>query len=63
MKVLRSAVADGAAAAGTVIGADGAPAVACGTGAVRLVRVQRAGRQAASGEEFLRGARGLDRVV
>jgi methionyl-tRNA formyltransferase len=29
--------------------------IACGDGAVRLVQVQRAGRQPMSAEEFLRG--------
>jgi len=29
--------------------------VACGDGAVRLVRVQRAGKQAQMADEFLRG--------
>ena len=39
---------------GTILGDDFV--VACGTGALRLNRVQRAGRPATSGDAFLRGA-------
>ncbi len=53
IKALLSAVADGAGAPGTVL--DGDLTVACGAGAVRLVRVQREGRAAQSAEEMLRG--------
>lgn len=53
IKVLRSAVANGAGTPGTVL--DGAPTIACGTGAVRLVEVQRAGRKPMSGAELMRG--------
>ncbi|WP_343894186.1 methionyl-tRNA formyltransferase [Craurococcus roseus] len=38
---------------GTVL--DGLPTVACGTGALRLLRLQRPGRAPMSAEEFLRG--------
>ena len=38
---------------GTVL--DGALAVACGDGAVRLLQVQKAGSRAMAAEEFLRG--------
>ena len=55
VKVLRTALAEGAAEPGTLIGSGGA--VACGDGAVRLLQVQRAGRGIVSAEEFLRGAR------
>jgi methionyl-tRNA formyltransferase len=34
---------------------DGSLTIACGDGAVRLVQVQRAGRQPMAAEEFLRG--------
>jgi methionyl-tRNA formyltransferase len=55
VKVLRSALADGSAAAGTLV--DAAGVVACGEGALRLVQVQPAGKQAMGAEEFLRGRR------
>jgi methionyl-tRNA formyltransferase len=53
VKVLRSALADGEGAPGEVL--DAAFTVACRTGAVRLVSVQRAGKGAMSGEAFARG--------
>lgn len=53
VKVVRSALADGAGAPGTVL--DDALAIACGTGAVRLVQVQRAGKAAMDAGRFLRG--------
>ena len=56
VKVLRALPAEGAGAPGTLL--DAACTVACGTGAVRLLELRRAGKGgAASGEEFLRGAR------
>lgn len=53
VKVLRSALADGDGAPGEVL--DAAVTVACRTGAVRLVSLQRAGKGAMSGEAFARG--------
>jgi methionyl-tRNA formyltransferase len=53
IKALMSQVADGDAAPGTVL--DDALTVACGEGAVRLIRVQRAGKAAQSAQEMLRG--------
>ncbi|WP_292028335.1 methionyl-tRNA formyltransferase [Brevundimonas sp. UBA2416] len=54
IKVLMSRVApDGAGAPGQVL--DGALRIACGDGAVELLRVQRAGKAAQSAEEMLRG--------
>ena len=53
IKVLRTALADGAGPAGTVV--DGALTIACGAGAVRLLELQRAGKKALSTAEFLRG--------
>jgi methionyl-tRNA formyltransferase len=53
VKVLRSTLADGAGAPGAVL--DDRLAVACGSGAVRLTQVQRAGKSAVSAAEFLRG--------
>jgi methionyl-tRNA formyltransferase len=60
LKILRTALAEGAGSAvvgslGAVI--DGRLAVACGTGAVRLTELQRAGGRPAAAEEFLRGTR------
>ncbi len=55
IKVLVAEVATGAAAPGTLL--DDGLTVACGTGALRLVRVQRPGRPATDGAAFLRGAR------
>ena len=55
VKVLRSTKSDGSGAPGTVL--DDKLTIACGDGAVRLVQVQRAGRQPINAEEFLRGTR------
>jgi methionyl-tRNA formyltransferase len=54
VKVLRSTRGEGSGAAGAVL--DDKLSVACGDGAVRLVELQRAGRQAMAVEQFLRGA-------
>ncbi len=53
VKVLRSTRGEGSGAAGTVL--DDKLTVACGEGAVRLVELQRAGKQPMAMEEFLRG--------
>jgi methionyl-tRNA formyltransferase len=53
IKVLASALAEGSGAAGTVVGEDAA--IACGDGAVRLVRLQKAGGKPLLATEFLRG--------
>jgi methionyl-tRNA formyltransferase len=53
VKALRSTMGEGKGAPGTVL--DGSLTIACGDGAVRLVQVQRAGRQPMAAEEFLRG--------
>jgi len=53
MKVLMSALADGAGEPGQVL--DDALTVACGSGAVRLIRVQREGRAAQPAAEMLKG--------
>lgn len=56
LKVLRTALAGGAAEPGTLL--DGEGTIACAEGAVKLLQVQRAGgRGPMSGAEFLRGAR------
>ena len=53
VKVLRSIRGESAGPPGTLL--DNRLTVACGDGAVRLVQVQRAGRQPMSADEFLRG--------
>ncbi len=54
VKALRSTlVLEAEGAPGTVI--DAALTVACGSGAVRLTHLQRAGRKPVTAEEFLRG--------
>ncbi len=53
VKLLSSHVAKGSGAPGEVL--DDALTVACGTGAVQLTRLQRAGRGAQGSGEFLRG--------
>ena len=53
VKLLASRLAEGAGAPGTVL--DDALCVACGQGAVRLLRLQRAGKGAQDAEDFLRG--------
>lgn len=55
LKVLLAEVVAGEGAPGTVL--DDRLTVACGEGAVRLLRVQRAGRSAVDAADFLRGAR------
>jgi len=53
VKVLRTTMGDGAGAPGLVL--DGRLTIACGEGAVRLVELQRAGKQPMQADEFLRG--------
>ena len=53
VKVLRSSRVDGSGTPGTVL--DDGLTIACMEGAVRLVSLQRAGRQPMAAEEFLRG--------
>lgn len=53
VKVLRASRADGNGAPGAVI--DDKLTIACGDGAVRLLNVQRAGKQPMNAEDFLRG--------
>jgi len=54
VKVLRSTLATGSGAPGTVL--NDQLVIACGDGAVRLVEVQRAGGKPLGAVEFLRGA-------
>jgi methionyl-tRNA formyltransferase len=55
VKVLRARVEDGAGPPGAAL--DDKGLIACGVGAVRLLRVQRAGKAEMSAEEFLRGCK------
>jgi methionyl-tRNA formyltransferase len=55
VKVLRTALAEGSGAAGTLL--DRAGAIACGEGALRLVQVQRSGKAPVAAEDFWRGIR------
>ncbi len=56
LRVHEAEVVDGAGAPGELLAAEGELRVACGAGALRLLRVQRAGKVLLSAEEFLRGA-------
>ena len=53
IKALRSTKGEGSGAAGTAL--DDKFTIACGTGAVRLTQVQRAGKEPMSADELLRG--------
>jgi methionyl-tRNA formyltransferase len=53
VKLLRTTRADGAGAPGTVL--DGRLTIACGESAVRVLELQRSGRQPMSADAFLRG--------
>jgi methionyl-tRNA formyltransferase len=55
IKVLRTTKGEGSGAPGTVL--DDHLTIACGDGAVRLVEVQRAGKQPMKAEDFLRGTK------
>jgi len=55
LKLLRSTLSDGAGESGGIL--DDRLTVACGSGAIRLVEVQRAGGRPAAAQEFLRGAK------
>ena len=53
VKILRTTKGEGSGPPGRVL--DAKLTVACGTGAVRLVQLQRAGKQPMAADEFLRG--------
>ena len=55
MKVLRTTRGEGSGAPGTVL--DNRLTIACGDGAVRILELQRAGKQPMKADEFLRGTR------
>ena len=59
VKVLRSTLAQGNAAGSGAPGTalDDTLAIACGDGAIRLLELQRAGKQPMKADEFLRGTR------
>lgn len=61
IKALRSSLAQGEAAPGTLLGPD--LTIACGTGAVRLTQVQREGKGTMDAATFLRGAGDLPSTV
>jgi methionyl-tRNA formyltransferase len=61
VKVLRSTLAEGAGAPGTILGDN--LTIACGAGAVRLLQVQREGRAAMDAAAFVRGAGALPSVA
>jgi methionyl-tRNA formyltransferase len=54
IKVLRTTCAEGSGAAGTIL--DDKLTVACGAGALRILELQRAGKQAMKADAFLRGS-------
>jgi methionyl-tRNA formyltransferase len=53
VKVLKAEVVDGAGESGTAL--DDRLTIACGTGAIRLLDVQREGKGAMPAEQLLRG--------
>ena len=53
VKVLRSTRGEGSGAPGTVL--DDNLTIACGEGAIRIIELQRAGKQPMKADEFLRG--------
>ncbi len=53
IKILRTSLADGGGPPGTVL--DDRLSVACGEGAVRILELQRAGKQPMRADDFLRG--------
>jgi methionyl-tRNA formyltransferase len=53
IKTLRTTLANGSGTPGTVL--DDKLTIACGDGAVRLIQIQRAGKQPMSADDFLRG--------
>ncbi|WP_292274007.1 methionyl-tRNA formyltransferase, partial [Mesorhizobium sp.] len=55
LKLLRSTLSNGVGESGGIL--DDRLTVTCGSGAVRLVEVQRAGGRPAAAQEFLRGAK------
>lgn len=55
VKVLRTALVEASGKAGHLLDATGV--IACGTGAIQLLQVQRAGKSPMNADEFLRGIR------
>ena len=54
VKILRATKGEGTGAPGKVL--DDRLTIACGEGAVRILQLQRAGKQPMNTEDFLRGA-------
>lgn len=54
VKILRSALSEGTGAPGTLLSSD--MVIACASGAIRLIKLQRAGKSAMSAQDFQRGA-------
>ncbi len=52
-RILRTTMADGSGAPGTML--DESLTIACGAGAIRILELQRAGKQAMKADDFLRG--------
>jgi len=63
VKILRTSLAEGQGAPGSVLDTGNGPVIACASGAVRLDQVQRAGKKPMSGADFLRGASLSDGTV
>ena len=56
LRILAAELSAGEGPPGTVLAVNGAPVVACGQGALRLNRLQRAGKAAMPSGDFLRGS-------
>ena len=54
VKVLRTTKGEGKGAPGTLL--DDKLTIACGEGAIRILELQRAGKQPMKADEFLRGS-------
>lgn len=54
-KILRSQIVPGSGQPGEILSANGTLIIACGTGAVRILELQRPGKQAQTVDEFLKG--------
>jgi len=63
LKILRTHVADGRGSPGQVIASDDALVVACGTGAVEVLEVQRPGKRRIDASAFLNGVELANEVL
>ncbi|MDP6850719.1 MAG: methionyl-tRNA formyltransferase [Planctomycetota bacterium] len=57
LKIWEAEITEGEGEPGTVLAADGEFVISCGSGALRLLKVQRPGKSAMTSREFLRGSR------